>query len=59
MRNAVAFANNDIAMIAWSDGKSSPDSYLRSTPNEWLSWYFDDKGNIKTAQLKFWMRATV
>jgi phosphatidylserine/phosphatidylglycerophosphate/cardiolipin synthase-like enzyme len=41
------------------DDKLSPDSYLKSTPDEWLTWYFDDKGNIKTAQLKFWMQATV
>jgi hypothetical protein len=25
----------------------------------WLNWYFDAQGNIKTAQLKFWMQATV
>ena len=40
-------------------GKPSDDSYLKSTPNEWLNWYFDDNGKIKTAQLKFWMQATV
>jgi len=39
-------------------GKPSQDSYLKSTPDEWLSWYFDDAGKIKTAQLKFWMQAT-
>jgi phosphatidylserine/phosphatidylglycerophosphate/cardiolipin synthase-like enzyme len=40
-------------------GKPSPDAYLKFSPDGWLSWYFDDKGNIKTAQLKFWMQATV
>ncbi len=42
-----------------NDNKPSPDSFLKSTPDEWLRWYLDDKGNIKTAQLKFWMQATV
>jgi len=42
-----------------SGDKLSPDSYLKSTPEAWLSWYFDAKGDIKTAQLKFWMQATV
>jgi phosphatidylserine/phosphatidylglycerophosphate/cardiolipin synthase-like enzyme len=36
-----------------------PDSYLASTPDAWLDRYFDNKGNIKTAQLKFWMQATL
>jgi phosphatidylserine/phosphatidylglycerophosphate/cardiolipin synthase-like enzyme len=35
------------------------DANLKTTPDEWLNWYFDAKGNIKTAQLKFWMQATV
>jgi phosphatidylserine/phosphatidylglycerophosphate/cardiolipin synthase-like enzyme len=38
---------------------TSADATLKTTPDEWLSWYFDDNGNIKTAQLKFWMQATV
>ena len=33
--------------------------YLKTKPDDWLSWYFDAQGNIKTAQLKFWMQATV
>ncbi|MGA2881411.1 MAG: phospholipase D-like domain-containing protein [Bryobacteraceae bacterium] len=37
----------------------SDSSYLQSTADEWLNRYFDNKGNIKTAQLKFWMQATV
>ncbi|HEY1576869.1 MAG TPA: phospholipase D-like domain-containing protein [Terracidiphilus sp.] len=41
------------------NGEKSYDATLKSTPDEWLSWYFDTSGNIKTAQLKFWMQATV
>jgi hypothetical protein len=33
--------------------------YLKSTPRDWLDWYFDPQGQIKTAQLKFWMQATI
>lgn len=40
-------------------GAKPVDSNLKSTPDEWLDWYFDANGNIKTAQLKFWMQATV
>ena len=35
------------------------DSNLKTTPDDWLDRYFDTQGNIKTAQLKFWMQATV
>jgi phosphatidylserine/phosphatidylglycerophosphate/cardiolipin synthase-like enzyme len=38
---------------------TSTDANLKTKPDDWLNWYFDDKGNIKTAQLKFWMQATV
>jgi phosphatidylserine/phosphatidylglycerophosphate/cardiolipin synthase-like enzyme len=38
---------------------TSVDAHLKTTPNEWLNWYFDSDGRIKTAQLKFWMQATV
>ncbi|MGA7216918.1 MAG: phospholipase D-like domain-containing protein [Candidatus Sulfotelmatobacter sp.] len=40
-------------------GAKPVDANLKSTPDEWLDWYFDANGNIKTAQLKFWMQATV
>ena len=40
-------------------GSKPADSHLKTTPDEWLDWYFDGSGNIKTAQLKFWMQATV
>jgi hypothetical protein len=35
------------------------DATLKTNPDDWLNWYFDAQGNIKTAQLKFWMQATV
>jgi phosphatidylserine/phosphatidylglycerophosphate/cardiolipin synthase-like enzyme len=35
------------------------DAHLKTTPDDWLNWYFDAQGNIKTAQLKFWMQATI
>jgi hypothetical protein len=38
---------------------TSVDANLKTTPDDWLNWYFDAKGNIKTAQLKFWMQAVV
>lgn len=38
---------------------STVDAHLKTTSDDWLSWYFDAQGNIKTAQLKFWMQATV
>jgi phosphatidylserine/phosphatidylglycerophosphate/cardiolipin synthase-like enzyme len=43
----------------WTVNKgSSADANLKTTPDDWLNWYFDAQGNIKTAQLKFWMQAT-
>ncbi len=42
-----------------NDKKPGPDSFLASTPEAWLDRYFDNQGNIKTAQLKFWMQAAV
>jgi phosphatidylserine/phosphatidylglycerophosphate/cardiolipin synthase-like enzyme len=38
---------------------TSVDANLKTKPDDWLNWYFDAQGNIKTAQLKFWMQATV
>ncbi len=38
---------------------TSVDANLKTKPDDWLNWYFDARGNIKTAQLKFWMQATV
>lgn len=40
------------------NGKLSQDSYLKSTPDAWLNWYYDAQGQIKTAQLKFWLQAS-
>ena len=34
------------------------DPTLENDPETWLNRYFDTHGNIKTAQLKFWMHAT-
>ncbi len=38
---------------------TSVDANLKTKPDDWLNWYYDAQGNIKTAQLKFWMQATV
>jgi len=38
---------------------TSVDANLKTKPDDWLNWYFDAQGNIKTAQLKFWMQARV
>ena len=40
-------------------GTKAADQSLKSTPDEWLSRYFDANGQIKTAQLKFWLQATM
>ena len=37
---------------------NNTDPHLKTKPEDWLKTYFDDKGQIKTAQLKFWMHAT-
>ena len=40
----------------WSVNQgTSADADLKTKPDDWLKWYFDAQGNIKTAQLKFWM----
>jgi phosphatidylserine/phosphatidylglycerophosphate/cardiolipin synthase-like enzyme len=39
-------------------GTKGADQMLATEPDGWLDKYFDAKGNIKTAQLKFWMGAT-
>jgi phosphatidylserine/phosphatidylglycerophosphate/cardiolipin synthase-like enzyme len=63
---AMAYATHVLDVydhFAWrwalKQGAKSSDATLKSTPDEWLSWYFDDDGKTKTAQLKFWMQATV
>jgi hypothetical protein len=49
--------------FAWrwtiSHAAKGVDAHLKTKPDDWLGWYFDAKGNIKTAQLKFWLQATV
>ena len=44
---------------AGRNGSQCRDATLKSTPDEWLDWYFDVEDYYKMAQLKFWMQATV
>jgi len=37
--------------------EEAADQSLKDEPDEWLDQYFDAQGQIKTAQLKFWMQA--
>ena len=44
----------------WTVNKeNNDDAFLKTKPDDWMNWYFDARGNIKIAQLKFWMQATV
>ena len=38
-------------------GKKGADQSLKSAPDEWLDQYFDEHGDIKVAQLRFWLKA--
>ena len=38
--------------------KADSDYWLEKDPAVWLGRYFDEAGNIKNAQLKFWLQAT-
>jgi phosphatidylserine/phosphatidylglycerophosphate/cardiolipin synthase-like enzyme len=38
-------------------GEKGADQSLKSKPDEWMDKYFDANGDIKVAQLKFWMQA--
>ena len=40
-------------------GPQGADQYLKEKPEEWLSRYFDAAGAITSAQLRFWMQATL
>lgn len=40
-------------------GNKGATEKLKKTPDEWLSRYFDAQGQVKVAQLKFWMSAAV
>jgi phosphatidylserine/phosphatidylglycerophosphate/cardiolipin synthase-like enzyme len=61
---AMAYATHVLDVydhFAWRwtvNQRTSVDANLKTTPDDWLNWYFDAQGNIKTAQLKFWMQAT-
>ncbi len=37
-------------------GVKGADAFLKSDPDEWLSKYFNDAGEVKNAQLEFWMQ---
>ncbi len=64
---AVAYATHVLDVydhFAWrytvkQFGQKGADQSLKGTSDEWLNQYFDAKGEIKTAQLKFWLQATV
>jgi phosphatidylserine/phosphatidylglycerophosphate/cardiolipin synthase-like enzyme len=43
----------------WATRRETPDAYLKVKPDEWLSRYFNEDGEVTNAQLKFWMQATV
>ena len=63
---AVAYASHVLDVydhFSWrvsvkAKGQKNADQSLASTPDEWLDKYFDDNGEIRVAQLKFWMQAT-
>jgi hypothetical protein len=38
-------------------GTKGADQSLANEPNKWLDKYYDADGQIKNAQLKFWMQA--
>jgi len=40
-----------------SQGQVRAETMLSTVPDEWQSRYFDAKGNIKVAQLRFWLSA--
>jgi phosphatidylserine/phosphatidylglycerophosphate/cardiolipin synthase-like enzyme len=41
------------------DGKKAADQKLKTKPDYWLDRYFDADGNVKVAQLRFWMSAAL
>jgi phosphatidylserine/phosphatidylglycerophosphate/cardiolipin synthase-like enzyme len=43
--------------IIQSQGQARAETMLSPVPDEWQSRYFDAKGNIKVAQLRFWLSA--
>jgi phosphatidylserine/phosphatidylglycerophosphate/cardiolipin synthase-like enzyme len=58
---AVAYATHVLDVydhFSWRWSIHRNDYWLAGTPDEWLSKYFDAAGQIKNAQLKFWMQAT-
>ena len=43
--------------IIQSQGQDHAETMLSTVPDEWQSRYFDANGNIKVAQLRFWLSA--
>ena len=41
------------------EGHKAANQKLSTTPKAWLDRYFDAKGDVKVAQLRFWMSAAV
>ncbi len=64
-RLATAYATHILDVydhFAWRyvvklQGQKAADQSLKTSPDDWLNKYFDPVGQIKTAQLKFWMSA--
>lgn len=62
---AVAYATHVLDVydhFAWryqvkQHGQKGADQSLKGSPDQWLDQYFDANGEIKVAQLKFWMQA--
>jgi phosphatidylserine/phosphatidylglycerophosphate/cardiolipin synthase-like enzyme len=62
---AVAYATHVLDVydhFSWrymvkQEGTKGADQSLKSTSKEWLDKYFDADGNIKVAQLRFWLEA--
>jgi hypothetical protein len=50
MRNAVAFANNDVVTIAWSYG-AKPEGCM-GFALYWLHWYFDAQGEYQNCTVE-------
>jgi phosphatidylserine/phosphatidylglycerophosphate/cardiolipin synthase-like enzyme len=43
--------------IVQTQGQGQADVMLKTDSNAWQSSYFDDQGNVKAAQLRFWLSA--
>ncbi len=43
--------------IVQTEGQGQANVMLKTDSNAWQSSYFDDQGNVKAAQLRFWLSA--